>query len=364
MSYTYFELSWGYFLWQLFVGIIEVLLNLTIVYFLSIGDFDKLKFYAVLVLIVRVIVAIIYRTYCIRKYKECRYIFQWDKTLYKSIASFSGWSLIGSFSWVLLLQGSNILLNLFFGPVVNASHAISTQVNSAINLFVRNFQTASRPQMVKLYADNRISEMKALIINSTKFSYFLLLLIALPIILEAETILGVWLKQVPDYALIFVQLVLIDALVTVFDSSLYMVFNAMGRLKENATISPIFGFIVLPISYLLFKLGYPPQIILFVQIVKSTIMSLIVKPILLYKYANYNLKDFVKIFFPCIVVTILAILPPLFCHRAITVGWERLIIVGLVSVTSVTVSVFFIGINKTTRKKTINLIKNKIFSNG
>lgn len=345
-----------------YISIIEVILNLSIVYLLYLYDHDKLIFYAVLMLVVRIIIAFIYRFYCIKNYKECRYKYTWKSDLYKSIAFFSGWSLLGSLNFVLLTQGSNILLNLFFGPLVNAAYGISIQVNTAVNLFVKNFQTASRPQIVKLYADNRKSEMKTLVINTTRFSYFLLLILTLPVILETKIILELWLKEIPEHAVIFVQLILIDALITTFDSSLYFVFNAMGRLKENAIISPIIGFLVIPVSFILFRLGFEPSVIFYVQIVKSIIMSIFVKPILLYKYADYILNDFISIFLPCIIVTIIAITPPLIIHNIFSEGWQRLVYVVFTSLVSVSISTFFIGISKANRIKIIYIIRKNIIN--
>jgi O-antigen/teichoic acid export membrane protein len=342
-----------------FVGIIEVVLNLIVVFLLSYCSVDYLKLYALLIMIIRGIIALTYKIYCIKKFAECRFIFRWDKPLIKSLTSFSSWSLLGSLSWVLILQGSNILLNIFFGPLINAAYAISSQVNSAVNLFIKNFQTASRPQIVKLFANNKMMEMKSLVLNVTKFSYFLLLVLALPVIIEAKMILNIWLKDVPDFAILFVQFILIDALITIFDSSLYFVFNAIGRLKENAIISPVIGLLVLPFSFLLFKLGYPPYIIFIIQITKSSIMSFIVKPYLLKRYVKYSLNDFVKIFLPCILVTFFAIIPPILIHKNLSEGWIRLVLILTISTISIFLNIFYIGINKKTREKFILLLKNK-----
>ena len=343
-----------------YVSIIEVVLKLLIVYLLIIAGFDKLKFYAVLMFAVGILVAIIYRVFCIRKYKECYYSFQWDKELYKPLINFSGWSLAGSFTFILLRQGANIVLNIFFGPVVNASNAIAGQVNNAILLFVQNFRTASNPQIVKLYAENETQKMKSLVINTTKFSYFLLLFLELPILLEPEIILKIWLGQVPDYLLIFIQLTLINTLLTIFNTCLYFVFNAIGRLKENGIISPLISIWLIPISYLLFKRGFPPESLFYVLIIKSSILSFIVKPVLLCKYADYKSVDFVKIFLPCIIVTLICIFPPLACNQFMEEGWLRLIIVCMVSSLSVSFSVFWFGIEKEMRKKVTNFALSKM----
>lgn len=343
-----------------YLSIVETVLKLLIVYLLVLTGFDKLKFYAVLMFVVGLLIAMMYRVYCIRQYPECHFSFQWDKKIYKSIASFSGWSLSGSFTYLLLTEGSNILLNMFFGPAVNASRAIAVQVNIAISSFVNNFRMASNPQIVKLYAVNEKQKMKSLVINTTKFSYYLLLFLELPVLLESQMILNIWLGNVPNYALVFMQLTLIDTLVTIFDTCLYFVFNAMGRLRENAIISPLIGIWVLPVSYIFFKLNFSPVSLFYVVIIKSSILSFVVKPILLYKYADYKTGDFVKIFFPCILVTLTSIIPPGICKYYIDEGWLRLIIICLLSAFSVSLSVLYIGIEKEVRKKIINLIVSKL----
>lgn len=343
-----------------YVSIIEVILKLLIVYMLVMIDFDKLKSYAILMFVVYVIITLLYRIYCIRHYKESRFSFHWDKSLYITLANFSGWSLTGNFASVLLTQGSNILLNIFFGPVINASRAIAVQVDTAVSNFVTNFRKAAGPQIVKLYAAGEVKKMKRLILHTTKFSYFLLLILELPVLLETNLILNVWLGIVPDYAIIFIKLTLIYSLITVFDTSLYYVFNAMGRIKENAIISPFISFWVIPISYVLFKYGYSPVILFYVLIVKAVILSFIVKPILLYRYAGYKMKDIVEIFFPCIIVTLFSFIFPVLTIYYLEPGWTRIIIVGIISVLSVGISVLYFGIEKEMRRKVFIFTLSKI----
>lgn len=343
-----------------YVSIVEAVLKLLIVYLLVLTGFDKLKAYAVLMFLVGITIAMTYRIYCIRTYSECHYSFQWDKEIYTSIASFSGWSLSGSFTYILLTQGSNILLNMFFGPVVNASRAIAVQVNAAISAFVGNFRMASNPQIVKFYAGNEKQKMKNLVISTTKFSFYLLLFLELPVLLESQMILHIWLGIVPDYALIFMQLTLVDTLITIFDTCLYFVFNAMGRLRENAIISPLIGIWILPVSYVLFKYGFSPVSLFYVVIVKSSILSFIVKPILLYRYAGYKSEDFIKIFLPCVLVTLAGVIPPGLCRYFMDAGWLRLVTICFVSASSVSISVLYLGMDKELRKKIIMMAVSKL----
>ncbi len=344
-----------------YISIIEVTLKLLIVFFLSVVGFDKLKTYAVLMFLVSIIIALVFKVYCVRLFKEqTRYTFIWDKAMLMSILNFSGWSLTGNFVYMLLLQGGNIILNMFFGTAINASRAISVQVYNVIAKFVTNFRIASNPQIIKLYAENDLEKMKTLVINTSKFSYYLLLFLVLPVLFEANFILRIWLGIVPDYAAIFLQLTLINGLASIFDTSLYSVFIAMGRLKENAIISPLVSIWVIPIAYVLYTLGYSPTTIFYLQIVKSFILSFIIKPILLRKYANYEMKDFIKVFLPCLVVTFISILPVYYINLKIEEGWVRFIFAGVVSVISVTASVFVFGLNAVERKKVLSIVTDKV----
>ena len=239
-----------------YVSIIESTLRLLIVYLLTIGEFDKLKLYAILLCLIQVGLILFYRFYCIRHFDETKFRLFFDKTLFKEIAGFSGWSLFASTSMALNGQGILVLLNMFFSPSVVAARAISLQVNSAANQFVANFQIAANPQIVKKYAAKDYDGSKMLLLQTTKFSFYLMLLLSLPICLGAKQLLSIWLETVPEYTVIFLQLVIIQSLFCVFDTSFYRALYAKGRLRENALISPTLVFLQFPIIYLLFKFGY------------------------------------------------------------------------------------------------------------
>ena len=226
-----------------YMSIVEVSAKLCICYLLSLGNFDKLKFYATLLLIVQVGLMIFYRIYCKRNFEEAHYSLTFDKKIFKEIAAFSGWSMFASTSTALNSQGVLLLLNIFFTPAVVTARAISLQVNMAATQFVNNFRTAVNPQIVKRLAAGDIQGSHKLLLTSTKYSYYLMLCLCLPICLLSYPLLHLWLGLVPEYATIFLQLIIIQSLFQVFDTSFYTALYAMGRLKENALISQTFSLI-------------------------------------------------------------------------------------------------------------------------
>ena len=289
-----------------YISIYEVVMKLLICYLLSIHGFDKLELYTTFYFFVNVSIMIFYRYYCVRNFKETKYKFLFDKKIFKEIASFSTWSLFAGISFALTGQGIIVLLNMFFTPAVVTARAISLQVNTAAVQFVNSFRTAANPQIVKKYAAKDYDGSKKLLLLSTRFSYYLMLVICLPVCFVSGSLLHLWLGQVPPYADIFLQLIVIQSLFQVFDTSFYTALYAKGRLKENALISPTLGIVAFPIIYVLFKLGYSPVSLSWAMIIVNVLLGVIIKPVLLVKIVNYTYKDILNVFSPCLKVTVLS----------------------------------------------------------
>jgi Na+-driven multidrug efflux pump len=341
-----------------YVSMFDGLAKLGIVYLLSLGDFDRLKFYAVLVCAVQIFVALFYYWYCVHHYKETRYKPVFDRKIFREISIFSGWSLFASGSIALSIQGISIITNMFFGPAVVAARVISLQVNSLLTTFVNNFRTAVNPQIVKNYAEGNLSKSENLVITSTKYSYYLMLLIALPLVLQADFILRLWLKDVPEYTVVFSRLIVVQCLFSVFDTGLYMSLYAKGRLRENALIGPSLGFLCFPIIYLLFKLGYSPVSLSWVFLIKYAILGLIVKPYLAVKVARYSIKPVIRMFFSCFKVSIAAVPIPFILFYTLEEGVAKFLIIGCSSVMCVVISVWLLGIEANMRKRIMSVVKN------
>jgi len=343
-----------------YISIVEVSLKLGAVYLLKIGNHDKLILYAILICMVTVGIALFYRFYCITQFKETRYKFAIDKGILKSVGGFSGWSLFAEVSIALNNQGTNIITNMFFSPAVVAARAISEQVNMAAMQFIQNFRTAVNPQIIKKYAAEDYEGSKKLLLNSTRFSFYLMLLLGLPIILLAEPLLHLWLGQVPEYAVIFLQLIIIQSLFNVFNTSFYTALFAKGRLRENALLSPLLGFIRFSATWFLFKAGFSPVVLSYAGIMMFALLGVIVKPILLCRIVDYSFRDIMSVFKPCIIVSLVALPVPVFINHYMSAGIQSFIIVCIVSTICILTTVFFLGINSEMRKKMQVLMINKI----
>lgn len=197
--------------------------------------------------------------------------FYWYKDLFKQITSFAGWNLFGSIAWIIKSQGNNVVLNLFFGPVVNTAYGIAFQVTNAIKNFVGNIQMAFNPQITKKYAENKQKEMISLIFQSSKYSFFLLFFLSLPVFMQTDFILHIWLKQVPDYAVIFTQLVILEALVDTLSGPMITGLMATGKIKMYQIIVGSLLIIPLGISIILLKQGFGVTTIFWVSIIFTCI---------------------------------------------------------------------------------------------
>jgi O-antigen/teichoic acid export membrane protein len=346
-----------------YMSLAEAIGSLIIVYLLVLGHTDKLILFAFLHVLLQILKLSYYRYFCSRHFQEAHFTLSIDKGLLKEIGSFSGWSLFASASTALNGHGSLILLNIFFSPVVVVAMSISSQVNSAANLLIENLQKASLPQVVKLYASNQKKESEKLLLQTTKYSYYLMLLIALPIMFAADSLLRMWLVEVPDYTVAFLQLIMITGLFNVFNISFYRALYAKGQLKENALISPMIDFLRFPIVYLLFMMGYSPVALLVVGLVTVAILGLIVKPFLLVKIVDYSWKDVFGVFYSCLKVTIIALPAPLIVFLLTRNDGINLsqVLVLLISFVSVALSCWYIGIDFSIRKKVVAYAKGTIF---
>lgn len=346
-----------------YIGVIDVVLRLVIVYMLNIGGIDKLVLYAILMGFVSLIMASCYFIYGMKKFDETKTGLILDKTIMKDIMGYSLWNLFANSALVLKNQGSIILLNMFFSPAVVTARAVANQVNIAAFHFITNFRTAATPQIVKRYAIQDYEGSKSLLLSSTKYSYFMMLLLALPIFLVAPQLLELWLGQVPPYSSIFLQLTIVASLFQVFDSSFYTALYAKGQIRENAIISPTVMFISFPVVYILFRLGYSPEAYAWVSLVSYAILALIVKPILIIKIVDYTWNDIIRVFIPCFRVTIASCILPLLFYLNDDLLSDNIFIrfgfLVLLSVVCVLLAIWLVGITFIEKKIVIDFVKSK-----
>lgn len=334
-----------------YLGIFEVIAKLGVVYCLLIFPSGRLQIYAACLFGVQLIVFIIHVIYCRLHFVETRYRFSIDKNIFKEILSFSGWSLFSSSGLALNNQGILIVLNMFFSPQVVVARAISLQVNGAVNQFINNFRTAVNPQIVKLYASEEYDESRRLLLASTKYSFYMMLLLCLPLGILAKPILSLWLVEVPEYTVIFLQIILIQSLVQVFDNSFYTALYAKGQLKQNAILSPSFLFIMFPVVYVFFKLGYSPVALSWVSLATFGIIAFCVKPYLLIHIVDYNAKEIWEVIYVCLQVLLTSVPVPILMYAMLPDTILADILIGIICLMSVSLSVYNIGLSKEMQHK-------------
>ena len=329
-----------------YISIIEVLLKLLIVYLLYVAPWDRLIIYAILLLFVQLLIRWIYASYCRKNFPESHYCHKINKPLLKEMSSFAGWGLFGGLASVLYSQGLNVLLNLFFGPIVNAARGIAVQVQSAIQGFVGNFQMALNPQITKNYASGNLLQMHRLIFCSARFSFFLLYLLALPIIIEAEDILKLWLKTPPADAVIFTQWMLLVSLLYTISNPCIIANQATGKVKVYQIVVGSVLLLIVPISYIILLFGAPAYSVFIVHFCMECLAQFL-RMYLLRSLINLPIKAYLKnIYLPIIIVAVLSALVPLYMHSWISDSSIRLVIVIVSSIFSVVLFAFVFGLTK------------------
>lgn len=332
-----------------YMSIFEAILKLAIAFTLDISPYDKLKTYAVLLLCVAVIVRYIYIVYCKRHFSECRYRFIYDVSLIKEMTKFAGWNFFGNGAWVLNTQGINVLINIFFGVALNAARGIAIQVEGLVIQFVNNFMTALNPQITKSYASGDLINMHQLVCRGAKFSFYLMMLFAIPCCLETKRILSLWLSFVPDYAIIFIRLTFLASMCTVLGNTLVTAQLATGNIKRYQIIITLCGAWVFPLTWLAFKLGGDPTwayiIFCIVYFILIFVRIYLVKDLIKLPWMVY----FKEVILKCLFVSVLAMMPPLMIYLFMPTTLLRLVLAIFVSIISSGIAIYSVGINQDER---------------
>lgn len=327
-----------------YISIFDVVLKLIIAFMLKVTPLDKLETYAILLLIVQISIRLIYSWYCNKHFQESKYHHVIDKDLLREMSQFAGWSFFGNFACVLYTQGLNMMLNIFFGPVVNAARGISVQVQGAIQLFAGNFQMAINPQITKNYACGNLTQMHNLMFRSARFSFYLLMYMTLPIILEAHFILKLWLKTVPDYTEIFVQLMLMIILLNPLSSPCTIANQATGKVKIFQMIVGGILMLILPVSYIVLKMGANAYVVFIVHFIIE-IIAIIARMIILRNMIQLPLVQYLKeIYVPIINVTLLSVIIPVLVHNYMLEGWYRFVLVCVSCTISLSIFIYLLGL--------------------
>lgn len=333
-----------------YVGIFQGLAQLGISFVVYVEPFDRLIFYALLLMLLQFLIRYMYQVYCRKHFSECHYKFALDKPLLKHMFSYSLWHLIGNGASVLKTHGVNLVLNAFFGPSVNAAKGIANQVDHAVGLFVGNFMMAMNPQITKSYAKGEHSYMFGLIDKGARFSFYLLLLLSLPIMVNAPFILSLWLKKVPPYAVEFSQLTLVAMLITSLSKPLITAQNATGNVRNYQIVVGGVELLNLPFSYLCLYWGMSPTSVVFVSIfvnILSLGARLFMLPRTLVGFQPFRfLKD---VIIRCLLVAVMASIIPIFSYRFLPDGAICMIANVLSCLLFTALAVFYIGCNYSER---------------
>lgn len=319
-----------------YMSIVEALAKFAICYAIVMTAYDRLIVYASLYAIVQVGVALLYRLYCKRHFEECALSFNFDMSIFKSLLGFSGWNVLANLTETLKVQGVLILMNMFLQPFVVASQAIANQVAHAMMQFVENIRTAINPQIIKSYAAGDYEGSKKLTLLSATYVYDVLLLLGLPLILLIRPILNIWLVDVPEGAVVFVQVTIAIRIIGNFSSAFYMPMVASGKVKKNSMAAMVLGIGQFVLMYILLKLGYGEMVVLLLPLCLAAVFAFYIKPYILIKDIDYKISDLLPCYWACLKVTFLSCLfsVPAYCFFDITtiVGFSIVLIVSVMSV--------------------------------
>ena len=332
-----------------YVGIIEVLLNLGMLFLLKILSFDKLSLYGILTSVVTLLITLTYYIYCRIKFNESRFSYFWDKKIFIEFSSYSGWIIVGGLSSICSGQGLNVLLNIFFGPSVNAARGIAYQVQSAVNQFASNFYMACRPQITKLYASGQKDEMMKLVFSSSRMCYLLTMIFFIPLFIETSYILKLWLTIVPEYSIIFTRIVLCTIIIETISYPLQAAITATGKVKWYQSITGGITILTLPIAYMLLKNGFEPTSVFYTLFIIA-ILAQIARIYFMKTLLDMSLKRYFKeVVLRVCMVTVLSPVVPYVLHCLLN---ETLTNVAITIFFSLILTVFislYFGVTKNER---------------
>lgn len=343
-----------------YVELLHVVLKLLIVYILMIGNFDKLILYAILILVVNIIVAFTYRIYCIKHYKESHFKLTYDKSITKQMLSFSLWDLYGNMSVSVRQQGTNILINKFFGTALNAASGIATTVQGIISGFSSNILQAFRPQIIKNYSIGEYKRMEELMRNAITFALLMLFIISMPLIIEIEYVMHLWLGEVPDYATTFCRILLLMNFIGAINVVLTTAIHASGKVKLLSFSAGTIALLCVPTIFLLFRFcKCTPEAAYYVLITAAILMIVIDLSIIKNKIPNLCIIKIISTILKTTVVGILSLIPILIVQK-IDLDFIRLVLTTIIYFATITSASYFCLLDSNTRNNIRLFIKKQI----
>jgi O-antigen/teichoic acid export membrane protein len=339
-----------------YMGLLEALLKLLIVFIVGFFSGDKLMLYSLLVFIVALIVRILYQIYCRVNFKESHFFVTFDKVYLRELLSYSSWNILGNLASVLRLQGNNVVLNLFKGVVVNSAYGLSMQVNSSISTFVSNFQSAFNPQIIKKFASGEVSNSIDMAFYASKFSFFIMLLVVVPVYFNLDFIVTAWLTKVPTYTLDFMRINLLLLLVDSLSGPLMTLVTATGKIKYYQIVIGSFMLLCVPLSFIFLKLGYSPTVVFYIMLIMGCVVwimrVLFVQSLLKIDIKKYFISTVLRL------ILISAIIFIIYKYSAVwrAENWTDLFISSIIWTFILGILIAFIGMNSNDRKLLFKLI--------
>lgn len=341
-----------------YVSFLDTILKLVVLYLLFLSE-NKLILYSGLIFASTVIVQVVYHVYCHKRFEETRINFTRDKEYLKELLAFSGWNLFGNIASVARNQGVNMVLNIFFGVLLNAAYGIANQVQNAVGSFVANFQKAMNPQIIKSYANGQNEEALKLMSAGAKYSFFLMILFAVPLLIHTDYILHLWLTKVPEHSVVFVRLAIVFALVESVSGPLMTMVQATGKVKWYQIVIGGLIFLNLPISYFLMKWNKTPEIFYYVMI-SIGIISLIIRLFFLKSMIGLKITEFIlKTILPITMFSLFTIfLFYIFGSKLIIIdNWKVFIVNVFIEILICIFVIFILGLNGNEKKMMLNIIR-------
>lgn len=339
-----------------YTSIIEAALRLGVAFAIFMFP-DRLISYAALLAAVSLIILAWYMVYCRAKFEICRHhTFTYEKARYRGLIGFSGWSMLGAMANTGAQQGCNVLMNIFFGVASNAALGIANQVNSAIYNFLSNFQTAFNPQIVKTYAAGEKENFTNLLINASKYSYFLMLMIIIPLYIFCDEVLGLWLTEVPQHSASFCKLMFMFTMVDALQGPLWVSVQATGKIRNYQILMSILILSSVPVSYVLLKFIKVAEVILAVRVL-ANVVTAVARVIYLRKLLDFPIARYLKeVIAISLIVTAIAVVAPCVTYECLT-GWAKVAVTVIVAILSTALTVFFIGMKRNERNFVLKTLK-------
>lgn len=348
------------------ISILETVLKLIIVWMLLIFSYDKLILYAILMFGVGVLIRIINQVYSIRTFENVHFLWPKNIVMLKDMIVYASWSLVGSAAVIFADQGQNVLLNMYFGPGVNAARGVAMQVKNAVSSLCNNFNQAVTPQINKSYAGGDVTYMHKLIFASSKYTYYLLFIMCLPVILKAKMLLDLWLVDIPEHSVLFLQLILVVSILTALGTPLSNAAGANGHIRNFQLIVGGINLLLLPLTWGAFNLfgKQMPEWAFIIQIALCIVAQiariLLVKPLIQLSIRTY----FKEVVYPCTIVSVLSSILPIIATFYLPEGFLSLVLVSIVSVLSVVFVIYNFGLEQAEKKFVLSKLKKYDRSKG